>query len=126
MFIKCIYDFDDFSGEADLIVSDGTYQLICYCSDFQKGFKTIPEVKEIDSFMCENIMRVYTDKYLIIKEKEYYSYHLQGKVLDVEKKLIRVGNIIINLDAQIPYDINIQDFVEFDVARLDCRIEYTN
>lgn len=124
MFIERIYDFDDFSCEADLIVSDGTYQLICYCFDFQKGSTTMPKIKEIDSFMCKNIMRVYTDKYLIIKKKDYYSYHLQGKVLDVEKKLICIGNIIIHLDAQIPRDINIQEFVEFDVVRLDCFIEH--
>lgn len=126
MFIKCINDFDDFSGEADLIVSDQTYQLICYCSDYQKEFKTIPNIKEIESFMCENIMKTYTDEYLIIKKKDYYSYHLQGKVLDVDKKIICIGNIIIKLDAQIPFDINAQDFVEFDVTRLDCRIEYTS
>ena len=32
MFIKNVIDFDEDSGEVDLIVSDGTYDLLCFGS----------------------------------------------------------------------------------------------
>lgn len=123
MFIKRIDSFDNYSGEADLIVSDGTYELLCYCGLFQNESEMMPNLKIIESFLCENIIRVENKEYLIIKQKEYYSYHLQGKVLDADNHIVCIRNIIIKLDAPIPRDIRNQEFIGFDVVRLDCYIE---
>lgn len=122
MFIKRIDSFDEDSGEAYLIVSDGTYDVMCYCSLFQNKSQIIPEIKQIETFFCDGIMRAYDENFLIAKKKDYFSYHLQGKVLDVDKRIVSVGNIIINLDMPLPKDIKNNEFIEFDVLRLDCYI----
>lgn len=124
MFVKKIYSFYEDSGEADLIVSDGTYDIICFCSLFQNELQIIPKIKEIETFMCDGIMRVDAENYLIDKKTDYYSYHLQGKVLDVDRHIVSVGNIIIKLDKPIPKDIKNYEFIEFDVLRLDCYVYY--
>lgn len=123
MFIKSIYSFDEDSGEADLIVSDGLYDVICFCSIFQNKLQIIPKIKEIETFMCDGIMRIDDENYLVEKKIDYYSYHLQGKVLDVDKRIVYVGNIILKLDKPIPKDIKNYEFIEFDVLRLDCSIQ---
>ena len=124
MFVKRIYSFDEDSGEADLIVSDGAYEMICFCSLFQSELEIMPQIKEIETFMCDGIMRIDSENYLIDKKTDYYSYHLQGKVLDVDKNIVSVGNIIIKLDKPIPKDIKNYEFIEFDVLRLDCYVYY--
>ena len=126
MFIKKIDSFDNYSGEADLIISDGIYELLCYCSIYQNELKAMSRINEIESFLCDNILRVETKEYLIIKQKEFYSYHLQGKVLDVDKHIVCIGSIMIKLDTPLPGDIKNQEFIEFDVVRLDCSIEYSS
>ena len=123
MFIKSIYSFDEDSGEADLIVSDGSYDVICFCSIFHNELQIMPKIKEIETFMCDGIMRINDENYLIDKKIDYYSYHLQGKVLDVDKCIVSVGNIILKLDKPIPKDIKNYEFIEFDVLRLDCSIQ---
>lgn len=123
MFIKSIYSFDEDSGEADLIVSDESYDVICFCSIFQNESQIMPKIKEIETFMCDGIMRSDDENYLIDKKIDYYSYHLQGKVLDVDKRIVSVGNIILKLDKPIPKDIKNYEFIEFDVLRLDCSIQ---
>ena len=80
------------------------------------------EIKEVETFMCDDIMKVDIEEYMIFKKTDYYSYHLQGKVLDVDKHIVSVGNIIIKLDKPIPKDIRNYEFIEFDVLRLDCHI----
>ena len=124
MFIKSIYSFDEDSGEVDLIVSDGSYDVICFCSIFQNELQIMPKIKEIETFMCDGIMRINDENYLIDKKIDYYSYHLQGKVLDVDKRIVSVGNIILKLDKPIPKDIKNYEFIEFDVLRLDCSIQW--
>ncbi len=121
MFIKKIYNFDEDSGEADLIISDGTYDIICFCSLFQNELQIMPKIKEIETFMCDRIIRIDDENYLIDK-KAYYSYHLQGKVLDIDKRIVSVGDIIIKLDKQIPKDIKNYEYIEFNVIRLDCHV----
>lgn len=123
MFIKSIYSFDEDSGEADLIVSDRSYDIICFCSIFQNELQIMPKIKEIETFMCDGIKRIDDENYLIDKKIDYYSYRLQGKVLDVDKRIVSVGNIILKLDKPIPKDIKNYEFIQFDVLRLDCSIQ---
>lgn len=123
MFIKRVYSFDEDSGEAGLLVSDGSYDVICFCSLFQNKLQTMPKIIEIETFMCDGIMRINNEDYIIDNRKDY-SYHLQGKVLDVDKNIVSVGNIVLKLDKSIPKDIKKYEFIEFDVLRLDCHVYY--
>lgn len=37
MVIKEIIDYDKFSNEADLVISDGKYEVLCYCFQIDKS-----------------------------------------------------------------------------------------
>ncbi len=121
MFAKLIEDFDKFSNEADIIVSDGQYDLRCYCSFLATNMVALPVVN-ITSFLARNIMRALDDKFQILKLKHYYSYHLQGKIIDTQMPIVCIGNIKIILDEPLPKDIECGEYISFDVERLDCEI----
>lgn len=117
MFVKSVADRDSFSGECDLIVSDGSFELLCYCHNSDLSHNA--QVKEIESFLCDNIMRSLSEEYLTIKTEGYYSYHLQGKVITCNVPTICIGMINIKLDAPLPKDIKEGEFIVCDVLRLD-------
>lgn len=121
MFIKQIKEFDCNSGEADLIVSDGIYELICYYHPAENFMLGTP-IREVSTLFSEDIKRVDKNEYLISKGSDYYSYYLHGKVIDKQAPKIGIGKITINLDKPLAKDIEEGEFVELKVSRLDCYI----
>ena len=119
MFVKEIKDYDILSNEADIIISDGKYELLCYCFQTEM-LKKGQAIKAVKSFFAKNIMRLEANEFLIKKLEGYYSYHLQGEVVDSKIPKIRIGNLIISLDAPLPKDIKEKEYVEFSVDRLEC------
>ena len=120
MFVKRIVDFDESSGEMDLIVSDHQNELLCYCaqSDAPSAFT----IKRIETFLATDIMIVDEKKHLIKKENDYYAYRLQGKVLQTMPPAMEIGKIYIFIDSPLPQDIQKDDFIELFVQRLDCSL----
>ena len=120
MFVKQIEQFSCY--EADLIVSDGQYNVRCYFSCYTPltRIKEGQHVREIFTFLASDVVRVEQNKFLIKKEEKYYAYYLQGKVIALDKPTISIGNLIIMLDSVFPKDITIEDFVGLNVERLDC------
>lgn len=117
MYIKEIKDYDIDALEADIIVTDGQYEIMCYAQPFgnkeKKSFKLF-------AFDCSDVMRAIENKYMINKDVEsYYGYSLQGKLFDMEKRLVSIGKIIIELEDIIPKDIKQNEFIEFKVLRID-------
>ncbi len=108
----------DGENEADVVVSDGKYQILCYacpyCDDGRKGRFML------SAFMSGNVMRALKNKYSVEKtDSGYYAYKLTGRLFDLEKRLVKVGNIIIELENNIPGDMKENDFVEFEAMRID-------
>lgn len=120
MFIKQIIDRDEISGEMDIIISDGKFELLCYCAQSNNSFPS--EVKELETFLSDKIMLANNNNYCANKTDGYYSYHLQGKVLECKQPMISIGEIHILLDTPLPKDIKKNDFIECFVQRIDCRI----
>lgn len=50
----------------------------------------------------------------------YFSYHLFAKVMDVAEAVVYIGDMKIILDTALPKDICKDDYISFDVLRLDC------
>ncbi len=119
MYIKDIKDYDKFSGEADLIVSDGKYEILCYCFPIETCVKDL-KVQSLLSLFADNIFKVKSRKYIILKLQEHFSYHLQGKVCNIKEPKINIGGLELTLDKAFPGDIKLNDFIEFDVSRIDC------
>jgi len=122
MYIKNILNYDDFSGEADIIVTDGVYEIMCYCHPIDNP-RANKSVKSIVAFLAENIMTEPHEKPMVKKTDEsYYSYCLVGNVINREKCLISIGELIIELDGYLPGDIKVGDMVKLTAARMDAHI----
>lgn len=122
MFIKEIIDYDKFSNEADLVISDGKYEVLCYCFQIDKS-KPDNKVDSICSLFAHDCMIARQAEFKVEKLSDYYSYHLQGEIIDVKELKIRIGELIIVLDSPLPKDLKNGDYVEFCVDRLDCIVK---
>ena len=117
MFIKKIIDYDIEAQEADLLISDNRFELICYAHPFErkenKSFKLIA--------FCDNaFIRAMNESFLVEKNlNEFYGYKLQGKLINLKEKLVAIGDIIIELSNDLPGDIEEDEFMEFTVTRID-------
>lgn len=116
MYIKRIVNFDVDSNEADLVVSNKMYEITCYCHPFRND--KIDNDFSLIGFMCTDI-EITNDEFEIIKNKEYYAYSLNAKVVSAIDKLVTIDDILIKLDSPIPGDIYDGDFVKFSVKRID-------
>ena len=121
MFIKQIVDYDKTSGEMDLIVSDGKYELLCYCACAQNSNLRSPNIEKVQTFLADSIMRTPTHSFLVEKTSDgFYSYRLQGRVLKIDPPIIEIGKIPLVIDTPFPKDIIINEYVELFAKRIDC------
>ncbi|EGK2526149.1 hypothetical protein IOQ60_001957, partial [Listeria monocytogenes] len=104
---------DESQQEADVTISDGAYSVVCFSCPFS--------LKEDDIFMdvlycldVENIQKSNEPQQLVIKKDDFYEYFLRGKLEDKENKIVRIGELCINIsEAYIPGDIREGDMIEF-------------
>lgn len=118
MYIKEILHYDEESREADVFISDGQFELLCYVHPYiPDGFDKLKS--PLSAYMTENVMRALENAYKTEKlQSGYYSYRLHGKIIDLQKRLVAVGHIIIELENVIPKDIGEGEFIEFTVMRI--------
>lgn len=122
MFVKKIVAYDSFSQEADIIVSDNIYDVLCYCHPVNDDILGA-EVKEIVTLFATEIVRSEQNEYFIHKDAQPYSYYVCGQVIDSIKPRISIGQIVITLDHPLPKDIKKGEYVELKVDRFDCDVE---
>ena len=118
MYVKNVIIFDKHDEEADLLVSDGVNKVICYAYPVN-NVRVNQEINSIYAFNCTDIKRVNKSECEINKLKEYYAYSLVGKIIDKKNSLVCVGQLEIYLDEPIPNDIQENEFIFFNVTRLD-------
>ncbi len=117
MYIKEIKDYYQSGMEADVIVSDGEFEILCYVQPFSGK-------QNIDFDLCpldySEIMTATKNEYSIEKlETGFYDYFLRGKLINLEKGLVQIGGIIIKGIRYLPKDIREGEYIEFSVERMD-------
>ncbi|MBA4538854.1 hypothetical protein H1Z61_17580 [Bacillus aquiflavi] len=117
--IKKINWIDEHAKEADVIISDGEFSLKCFSCPFE-----LKEGQEFEDYIyCLDIQYVYvveSNKYVINQIDEGYEHILQGKLIDIENKILRIGKLQIDIsNGYIPKDILKNQFIEVKVSRLD-------
>ena len=119
MHITNILYFDRHDSEAEVSVSDGLYTVNCYA--YPVNSVSVNQcVNGIYGFECTNIEKTDKEIYMIKKLSQYYAYMITAQVIAKDKGTVQVGKLCINLDAPIPNDILIGDYITFSVLRLDC------
>lgn len=105
--------------EAEVIVTDGTFKVICFAQPltYQEG----SELSEpICCFDTTNIVRSDDNKYKVEKLAGYFSYYLTGRLIDRINGIVRVGGLLFELEGKmLPGDIKEGEFISFCCERLD-------
>lgn len=109
---------DKTTKEAEVILYDGVFYLECFSSFLE--YRLNQEFKDyIHCLDADNIYKVAGQEFKVEK-KNQDNYHLQGKLICRKEKIVKIGDFLIDIsEAQIDGDIKENDYVEFDVARLD-------
>ena len=116
MQMKEIYDYDPEAQEANVLVTDGKYEILCYASSFKNSNKNF----ELSAFMVESVIKADKESYFVEKISDsFFAYKLQGRLIDIEKRIFAVGKIRIELENVIPKDLKNGDFVQVIVGRID-------
>lgn len=119
MFVKSINWIDEDSQEAEVIVSDGCIEVLCFSHPFKKEINSVLE-DPIYCFNTENVILAQEQSVSVYKSNNHFAYSLRGKLVDKKNKLVYLGNITLCLeDAYISNDILESSYIEFDVSRLD-------
>lgn len=119
MFIQKIIWLEDSCLEAKLIVSDGFYSLLCFSCpcEYAVGDKLHRPLECLD---VQDICVVKEGMYNIEKGKNPFSYLLCGKIGDINKGIVSVGEIKLHIEQnRIPKDIQFGQFVCFSTSRID-------
>lgn len=116
MWIKKIQWISEDALEAEVVITDGVYELRCFSQSC--NYKEDDEIKEV--LYAYNPQAIY----LSDKMEEYIEmnsigeYRFTAKVSDITKQLVSIGDILIEIDC-IPGDIVNGDIIEFSCSRLD-------
>lgn len=111
-----VCDYDEDAQEADILVSDGNFSVLCYAHPFVTGDAKF----ELICFMAEDIMRAPDNTCYVEKSEDgYYAYKMCGRIIDLSKGLVAVGDIVLEIADYIPKDIEEGEYIEFTVVRID-------
>jgi len=124
MYVKMIKSYDEFSGEMDIIVTDGKFDILCYYWPiYSSKLKVGDQISKISTCGADNIMTELNEEPDVKKTDEsYYSYDLIGKIFNIEESLISIGELIIKLDGYLPGDIQLGDIVKLSIDRMDAYV----
>lgn len=115
--VKKVDWIDEGSGEADILLSDGTYSINCFCSDctFSED-DTFSDI--LYGFNVKNVVKSFNEGYVIDEKND--NCYIQGKIVDRESEILQIGEFKIDLsDGNIPKDINQSDYIEANISRID-------
>lgn len=118
MHIQTVLHFDKEGREAEAIVSDGEYELLCYAFPIAAVEIGMP-VSGLSGFSCSDVVRVENPHCAVTKLPPYFAYHMTGILFSKQKRTVRVGGLEISMDAHIPNDLSDSEYVSFDVQRVD-------
>ena len=105
--------------EAEVVISDGQFQLLCFAQPFSGAINDIIESFPM-AFDVIDIIKIDHDEFLINKLDGTFDQQISGKLIDKNAGLVKIGDIIVCIDSkQIPGDIVENDFIAFVCSRFD-------
>lgn len=122
MFVKEILNVNKEAHEADIIVSDGNFNILCYSCDYEDEKIKDFELTPMD---YDEVYLTYEREYKISKfDQSRYNYEIQCEILNVERAIVRVFGILISLARYLPGDIKNGDWITFKCYRLGIDLVY--
>jgi len=105
--------------EAEVIVSDGTFEVLCFAHPltYEEGSELNGPIRCLDA---TNIVKSDKNEYTVEKSADYFSYVLTGKLVDKINGLVMVGGLMFEVDKDmLPGDIKEGEYISFYCDRLD-------
>ncbi|MCT4646093.1 MAG: hypothetical protein N4A74_13990 [Carboxylicivirga sp.] len=105
--------------EADLILTDKEFELLCYAHPFNGSIGDCINDK-IFVFEASNVVREDNVRYRIIKQGDYYEYQLTTLLISKDKGKLKLGDFQLEIDINcLPGDVQDSDYISFVCQRLD-------
>lgn len=119
MFLKSINWIDKDAQEAEIIVSDGKVDILCFSHPFKKnlGDNLTEPIYCLDA---NGIVVSEKSEPVATRVGSSYSYSVCAKLIDIPGKQVLLGGINLCLeDAHFPADIIENNYIRFSVSRFD-------
>lgn len=104
--------------EAEVTLTDGSFDVVCFAHPFIGKVGEIIN-QEISTLNSDQIYRMQDTEYLVEKLADPFAYRLSGKVLNKKMPLVQIGDFKIILDNNLPGDLEEGQYVSFICDRLD-------
>ena len=105
--------------EAEVSVSNGKSIILCFSQPFNYHINDVLTLP-IYCYDVRIISKSIEAGFEIVKLGQPFDYHLKGKLVNHEDKIVDLDGYQISLDdADLPGDINNGDTIEFVASRLD-------
>lgn len=117
--IKNINWISEESLEAEVTITDGQFELLCFSHPFtkKKGEQIVEPLYVLDTY---DATRLDSLNFRVEKLEGTFDYLIEGKLINKELGLIKLGNITIEIDSPfIPKDLRDGDYISFKCNRLD-------
>lgn len=104
--------------EAEVILSDGVFDIICFSQPF--SFKEGDTIKSyIYIFDTQKIYFSNLNEEYVKKNGSLFEYELCGVIKDKLSNIIKIGDFLIELDIPLPNDLYNGDYVVVFCERID-------
>lgn len=104
--------------EAEVVVTDGESEIICFAHPL--NYKVDSDLEEpIYCFDVVDLVKSDEEVHMIEKLDGHFEYRFTGQLIDKQLETVEVGQFLLELDANWPGDIKNGDFVSFVSKRLD-------
>ncbi|WP_394747812.1 hypothetical protein [Spongiimicrobium salis] len=105
--------------EAEIIVSDGENDLLCFSHPFKMN-EGDQLIDPIYAFEASKIQKLDALSFKIKKLKGSFDYSIQGQLMNKELGIVKLGNILIDIGNDfIPSDLKNNDYISFNCERFD-------
>ena len=105
--------------EAEVVVTDGKYELKCFSQPLKYDLNE--QLRE--ALYCYNVKSVFKstiDNFEVVKLSEYFAYNITALLICKNRGLIKLGRITLEVDKEtIPSDIKDDDYIVFYCQRID-------
>jgi len=104
------------SQEADVLLSDGNIEILVFSHPFE-GKIELP----LFAWNYDSVKKSDKNYYYVEKLDSYFGYKINGKLIDKEKGIVKLGEFLLELieDELIPQNIKDNDFIQFKVTGID-------
>lgn len=105
--------------EAEVIITDGSFNLLCFGHPFKmkEGDQLLQPLLALDP---KEIKRLEDQHSEAKRLDSAFGYLIKGRLIDKESGLVKLGDILIDVDGKfIPGDLRNDEYISFKCDRLD-------